>query len=212
MTDLVYVKKDEATTDSITVARHFGKNHRHVLRKIEQIVARSSAPNGAQCFTQTQYVDASGKRNRMYTMNRDGFMFLVMGFTGKKADEWKWNFIEAFNQMEQYIREHAVEKALRRNMTDAIRDSGENERMHGFAYSQYTDLIYRKVTGRSAKQLRQELGLKKADSLKEHLTPAQVEVIGYLEDMIRDLVAMGMIYPAIKEMVGAVAVSRYSIA
>ena len=36
----------------------------------------------------------------MYLMDRDGFCFLVMGFTGEKADKWKLDFIDAFNTME----------------------------------------------------------------------------------------------------------------
>lgn len=110
--------------------------------------------------------------------------------------------------MEQYIRQHEAELLLRRTMTDEIRDSGENERMHGFAYSQYTDLVYRTVTGKSAKQIRQEMGLKKTDSVKERLAPAQIEAIGKLERMIGGMVAAGLTYQAIKESVSSIAVAR----
>lgn len=37
-------------------------------------------------------------------MNRDGFTFLVMGFTGKNANEWKWKYINAFNEMEERLK------------------------------------------------------------------------------------------------------------
>lgn len=39
-------------------------------------------------------------------MTRDGFSFLVMGFNGKDADIWKIKYIEAFNQMEEQLKEH----------------------------------------------------------------------------------------------------------
>lgn len=39
----------------------------------------------------------------MYTMNRDGFTLLAMGFTGKEALEWKFKYIEAFNEMESKL-------------------------------------------------------------------------------------------------------------
>jgi len=41
----------------------------------------------------------------MYLITRDGFMLLAMGFTGKKAMQFKLAYIEAFNQMEQELKE-----------------------------------------------------------------------------------------------------------
>ena len=38
-------------------------------------------------------------------MNRDGFTFIAMGFTGRKADEFKLKYIQAFNKMEEYIKQ-----------------------------------------------------------------------------------------------------------
>ena len=89
MTELINIKNDEAVTTSLKVAEAFGKRHAHVLEKIEQI-KNDSAENWAQCFKPSKYKDASGKSNLMYYINRDGFAFLVMGFTGKTANEWKW--------------------------------------------------------------------------------------------------------------------------
>ena len=41
-------------------------------------------------------------------MNRDGFTLLAMGFTGKRALEFKLHYIEAFNEMEQQIKRPAL--------------------------------------------------------------------------------------------------------
>ena len=41
----------------------------------------------------------------MYFMNMDGFSLLAMGFTGKKALEWKIRYIQAFNEMERKLKE-----------------------------------------------------------------------------------------------------------
>ena len=38
-------------------------------------------------------------------MTRDGFTLLAMGFTGKKALEWKIRYIQAFNEMERKLKE-----------------------------------------------------------------------------------------------------------
>ena len=37
-------------------------------------------------------------------MDRDGFSFLVMGFTGAKALDWKVRYINAFNEMEATLK------------------------------------------------------------------------------------------------------------
>lgn len=80
------------------VAEHFKKNHQHVLRDIEKY--QKDVSNFGQMFEEAEYSDAYGRKQRQYLMNRDGFSLLAMGFTGKKALEWKLKYINAFNQME----------------------------------------------------------------------------------------------------------------
>ena len=159
MTELVYLKNDEAMTDSLNVAESFGKRHTHVLDKIEQILSGDSAENSAQCFKLSHYKDASGKMNKKYLMNRDGFTFLVMGFTGKKADKWKWNYIKAFNSMESIIRERATTtwigtrqagKVTRRIETDAIQRLVEYAKQQGSSNSNWLYRNYNHITNKAA--------------------------------------------------------------
>lgn len=105
MNEIICIRNETAVCDSLQVANNFGKKHKTVLRRIEKIIAEYSAQNCAQCFKESTYKDSTGKSNKMYYMNRDGFTFLVMGFTGQKANEWKWKYITAFNRMESIIRE-----------------------------------------------------------------------------------------------------------
>lgn len=110
MQDLVIMKDQQAVTSSLQVAEVFGKNHKHVLDAIQNKI--DSAENSAQydsMFAQGEYKDKSGKRNKMYYMNRDGFTFIAFGFTGKKADEFKLKYIEAFNNMEKAIKEERIQ-------------------------------------------------------------------------------------------------------
>lgn len=89
-------------TNSLLVAEKFDKQHKHVIDAIKKLI--SSAENSAQFFVSSTYVDGSGKTNPMYVMNRDGFSLLVMGFTGEKALQFKLDFIRAFNEMEEMLR------------------------------------------------------------------------------------------------------------
>ena len=83
-TELVEVRNEQIVTDSRKVAEVFEKSHKSLLRSIDTII--DLAQNCAQSFFyETSYKDASGKSNKMYLMNRDGFSLLVMSFTGAKA-------------------------------------------------------------------------------------------------------------------------------
>lgn len=97
---LVKVENNQIVTDSRSVAEHFGKEHKHVLEAIDNLVAQNSATKNMFLGQTREY---RGRDFRYYLMNRDGFSLLVMGFTGKAALNWKLKYIEAFNMMEKEI-------------------------------------------------------------------------------------------------------------
>ncbi|EOA09499.1 phage regulatory protein [Pediococcus acidilactici] len=110
MNDLVIMKDQQAVTTSLQVAEVFGKNHYHVLEAIDnKIHSNENSGQYNSMFVEDEYKDKSGKRNKMYYMNRDGFTFIAFGFTGKKANEFKLKYIEAFNQMEETIKAERIQ-------------------------------------------------------------------------------------------------------
>lgn len=91
-------------TNSRIIAEAFGKEHRNVVRDVRALID-GSPEWGVLNFEQTPYVDAqNGQTYQMYEMTRDGYSMLVMGFTGKKAMDWKIKFLAAFNAMEEKLR------------------------------------------------------------------------------------------------------------
>lgn len=100
MNELVIMHNKQAVTTSLRVAEVFGKYHKHVLETISNLAAEKSA---AKFFAETTY-DNRGKQYPMYYMNRDGFTLLAMGFTGKKALQFKIKYIQAFNSMEATLK------------------------------------------------------------------------------------------------------------
>jgi len=100
--ELVQVDNEQVVTDSRKVAEVFEKEHKSVLRSINEILAAQNC--AAKFFYETTY-ENRGKQYPMYLMNRDGFSLLVMGFTGAKAMQWKIKYIEAFNEMERQLKE-----------------------------------------------------------------------------------------------------------
>jgi Rha family phage regulatory protein len=110
MNELVIMHDKQAVTTSLVLSEAFGKQHKHVLEAISSKI--NSAENSAQykkMFAESTYTDRSGKQNKMYYLNRDGFTFIAMGFTGRKADEFKLKYIEAFNLMEEQIRNQSLQ-------------------------------------------------------------------------------------------------------
>ena len=103
MNELVIMKSEQALTTSLKVAETFEKTHRHVLRDIDSL--KKDVSNFGQMFQETTAKDSYGRDQRAYYMNRDGFTLLAMGYTGKKALQFKLKYIEAFNKMEKTIRE-----------------------------------------------------------------------------------------------------------
>ena len=98
--ELVKIENDRMLTDSRIVAETFGKDHRHVLRDIDNI--KKDVLNFELMFFETEEPDSYGRQQRIYEMTRDGFSLLAMGFTGSESMQWKLKYIEAFNKMEAF--------------------------------------------------------------------------------------------------------------
>ncbi|QNX72845.1 Rha family transcriptional regulator [Acinetobacter seifertii] len=93
----VFIENQQIKTTSLKVAEIFGKQHKNVLQKLESLECSSEFTE--LNFQLSEYIDNSGRYLPMYEMTKDGFIFLVMGFTGSKAAQIKESYINAFNQM-----------------------------------------------------------------------------------------------------------------
>lgn len=89
MRDLVIMHDTQAVTTSVKLVETFNKNHRDVLRAIDE-VKKGVAQNCADLFAESNYVHPqNGQSYRMVYMNRDVFTLRAMGFTGKEALHFK---------------------------------------------------------------------------------------------------------------------------
>lgn len=104
MNDIILsTQNGEPVVSSRQIAESFDKNHRDVLRAVDNL--KEDVRNFAQMFFEGTDQDSYGREQRTYLMNRDGFTLLAMGFTGKAALEWKLKYIAAFNEMEKKLAE-----------------------------------------------------------------------------------------------------------
>lgn len=96
----------QVVVSSRVVAEKFGKRHNDVVRAIENKIESLTTQN---CTVKNLFIEGAynhnGNEYKEYLLTRDGFTFIVMGFTGAEADMWKLKYIEAFNKMEQALRE-----------------------------------------------------------------------------------------------------------
>lgn len=160
MNDIVYLKNGEAMTDSLKVAECFGKQHAKVIRAIENLLEGLPKNGDTPMFIKTWYKHPqNGERYYKYLMNRDGYSLLVMGFTGKKALEWKLKYIEAFNSMEHVILEQSTEawiqtreagKLTRKAETDTIQRLVEYAKEQGSTHADKLYITYSKLANKIA--------------------------------------------------------------
>lgn len=193
MGELIKLRKQEsqeiAVTTSLMVAEKFGKQHRHVLQSIEKL-QKDVPKNGPIFFVKGTYSDEYGRKQPMYYMNRDAFSLLVMGFTGKKALEWKVKYIEAFNQMEAIITEKSTaawietrQKGIltRKSEADVIKELVEYAKEQGSENSQMLYVTYTKLANAMA-------GIEKRDKADT----THLNNLGIFENLIRQMILNGM--------------------
>lgn len=100
----------KATTTSLEIAKHFGKQHYRVLRSIENLECSKEfhAANFGVMTNTIEVGNGAKRQQKTYSITKDGFMFLAMGFTGKEAAQWKEKFIEAFNALELRVNQRTA--------------------------------------------------------------------------------------------------------
>ncbi|MCZ4333351.1 Rha family transcriptional regulator [Aeromonas hydrophila] len=101
---LVSAQDGEVFTTSRQVAELFGKEHRNVLRAIRLLECDKEFT--ALNYELTDFIDKNGDPRPEYLITKDGVVFLVMGFTGKKAAQFKLLYIRAFNWMMEQLHEN----------------------------------------------------------------------------------------------------------
>ena len=176
---MVFEKQDKPMTDSLKVAEYFGKNHQHVLRDIKEL--ECSEEFSQSNFGQSKRKDERGKYQPITDITFDGFMFLAMGYRGKKAAQIKESYIKAFNQMKDFILEIQSAKEEFKELSEAIRLSHPDE-LHNYHFSNEYDLINRIVLGMSTKKYKKANSIpENAKSIRPYLSAEQVRAITRLE-------------------------------
>lgn len=204
LVEIAKINHEERTVvSSLDIAETFGKEHRRVLQDIREIGC--SEEFRLHNFVQSSYENSQGKQQPMFLVTRDGFVLLAMGYTGELAMRFKEAYIKQFNAMESALRGKLIERekgiAVRQALTKALQQSTENERMHGHAYSTYTNVIYKVLFGMNAAQLREKYQIKASDNLRDCFTQEELRAIQSMECLVSGLVDCGWEYTEVKDFI-----------
>ncbi|MDW0618660.1 Rha family transcriptional regulator, partial [Mannheimia haemolytica] len=115
----VFHKETVAMTNTLKVAEYFEKRHDNILRRLETL--ECSAEFSLLNFKESYYFNEQNKKQPMYLMTQDGFTLLLMGFTGKKAMQFKESYISVFNAMRKQIIARAELKSDQHRLNEAIK-------------------------------------------------------------------------------------------
>lgn len=136
MDNVIIVENGEPMTTSLKIAEMFGKKNQHVIRDIENAIEKiesvhEARPNlDAPIFEETIYLDRQGKERKMYKLNKDAFVFVVMGYQTKKATEVKLEYINRFNSMQKQLEQVELSDQQTNLITaEAHKMQAENERL-----------------------------------------------------------------------------------
>jgi Rha family phage regulatory protein len=175
---LVVSKKDKVYTESQLVADVFEKEHKHVLRDIRELETKCSKEFWESNFGLSNY-KVRGKEIPCYNLTRDGFTMLAMGFTGEKAIQFKEMYISKFNEIERMLISRNLAKMEFPELTNSINELYDEAEF--FRFSNELNMINKIVTGKTAKDIREENGLKKGTSIRPYLTEEQINDVLYLQ-------------------------------
>lgn len=203
---VVTIVNGQPTTLSTDVAYFFEKPHNDVLKAVRAILSKLPEDRLGN-FSQTVVTRANPSggapiQSKAYRLTRDGFTFLAMGFTGEKAQAFKWAYIDAFNRMEEALRAPTAQSALittteQYEIRKAIKSRAKNSSVH---YQTVYNALYDYFKIASYKDLRHDqmkaaLALIETCTLKPQLSaPAIPEGSIVIDEVMAERIVVFIYY------------------
>lgn len=133
--------------------------------------------------------DNLGRKQKTTVVNEAILYEMIFYSNTEKAFKFQqWVLKEVLPELRKHGFYRIQGKLIRRSLTDTLKDTGENKRMHGHSYSTYSVRINK------------SLGLPNKVN-RDELEPEMLEKIARREDTIRSLVAEGKQYTEIKSFI-----------
>jgi len=202
MSDIVKEKNKEYFIDSEGLAVLARNEHRAVTQLIRRYKS-DLEEYGVLTFEMSKPTEAGGRPKKTWILNEHQAMLLTtLMKNSEKVKEFKKRLISEFIKMRNYIQSletiRLVGIETRKTLTDTILESGEQERMHGRGYSNYTLMVY-KLLGIKDEYRDWKKTAKKGDDFRLTLEPDLRKRVAIAETMIKSLLELGNEYKEIQK-------------
>ncbi len=207
MSDIITVKKDKYFINSEGLALLSENEHRAVTQLIRNYT-EDLEEFGVLTFEMSKPNELGGRPKKIYTLNEQQATLLVTFMkNSEKVRAFKVKLVNEFFKMREYINSQKITRAIgvetRKTLTDAIEESGENDRMHGRGFSNYTRLVY-SITGLSGLYKQFKSDQKIVDgydklSFRDTLEPNKIKQIDLAESLIKPMLELEKEYKDIKQ-------------
>ncbi|ENH9087597.1 Rha family transcriptional regulator [Salmonella enterica] len=194
--EVIIVGREPVTT-SQAIARYFGRDHDKIVKRIEHLDC--SVEFLTRNFRRVKF-NHKGRSLAAYEVTKDGFTFLAMGFTGKKAAAFKEAYIAQFNYMANWMIERIETKSEMRSMGDAMKGYIERtgDIQHGHAYNNECTFLARLVLGMHPPVWAKRNGIP-SKKVRDHMNANQLALLAYLESKNCTLLDIDIPTPERKE-------------
>lgn len=204
MKDLVFINQAGSRAEPYTTSGIISNGSGVSEKKIREAIRKYSTELERFGLLASYQAESNGGRPRkVYMLNEPQSAFLLTLLKNTPAVvEFKSELVRQFFLMREELAHRkmlrAEGKSKRRSLTDAIRDSGEQERMKGHAFTAYTNLAYKATLGQNASQLRKARGADRKAVAADFLTADELTCYQKQEAAITALLDIGMNYDDIK--------------
>lgn len=209
MKDIIRVKNKECFIDSEGLASLAENEHRAVLQLIRTHTS-SLETFGAIAFEMSKPTAKGGRPKQTYLLNEQQATLLTTFMkNSKKVTEFKIKLVREFFRMRTYIQKQETIRLagieVRKSLTDSVKDSGENERMHGHGYATYTTMVYEicglKESYKEFKEFHKDHP--EAPEYKSYrsdwMLPGELKRVELAESLIKPLLELDKQYSEIKD-------------
>jgi Rha family phage regulatory protein len=192
----IFEKNNDAWVSSRTLKNMFDKDHNHVLRDIRDAMEKLPDEFTKANFGLSKYKDKSGKSNTCYLLNRKSFALIAMGFNGKKAMQFKVQYIEYFEAMLSHIETRLLSKSHYKEMTSAIAQNIGNDPK---LFAKEADMVNMIVLGMRAKDFRSINNITESEDTRDSVISDKLDKLDQAERLNAQLINSGLDFEVRKE-------------
>ncbi len=196
MNDLVKLMTQDVSnaipvTDTIIISEKFNVTNLSVVKLIEKYKDDFEDLEKLTSFEMTR--ELKQRTERAYLLNEEQFYLLVTYMKNTEiARKYKKEFVKQFSFMKKELMARAetrhIVKANRKLLTDTIKNVIPEGNFKNYAYGNYTRLIYKKLFGKTVKELKEIFKVKEGGNLRDYFTLEQLEKIQEIESHIASII------------------------